>query len=406
MATELVSVDQEVTNFRGWKPFNGAKPTDNQLLEQERYEQWFGYSPVGFAILGERGLVYVNPALRILNPETADIYNILTRQIHRFGEGVLMNTIDLAKRQIPPRCNRMDLDNSGLQIRYSTIRGLEQEKYVQIAFRNVSALRKIAALQDEKKAKDKRIVELENTVQTLEEERIAQAKRDKILDSVRGVLNHDVRSPMTVIKAYAQLLERRFLKEPIGKGDDQIISILETIEAAVNLATIRVTDAVTTSAEPKPEIIDADDFLQTVMTVNSNLINPKKQRVEITIDQTSSGECSRFFADKGWLLPAINTLLLNGRDAQATEISLSRIQEGNEVFIYVKDNGLGMDQVTRDSLNSDDHTRFDSKKGSGLGWRNAKEVIEILGGNLKILQSEEGKGTVCVASFPIYDEVN
>jgi putative PEP-CTERM system histidine kinase len=112
----------------------------------------------------------------------------------------------------------------------------------------------------------------------------------------------------------------------------------------------------------------------------------------------------RILADREQIQNVVTNLVLNARDALGPE---GRIQVRTEhragfVVLSVVDNGCGMSPAfLKESL----FRPFQStkKKGLGIGLFQSRAIVQAHGGGIHV-QSEVGKGTTFLASFPVNDE--
>ncbi len=109
--------------------------------------------------------------------------------------------------------------------------------------------------------------------------------------------------------------------------------------------------------------------------------------------------------DPGYLQAALMNIIENAVDAclkdsakQEHRITLSLRESGNMVIFAIEDNGVGMDQETRDNLFS---LFFSSKgrSGTGLGLFVARKIVEQHGGAIEV-SSTPGKGSRFVIKMP------
>ena len=87
-------------------------------------------------------------------------------------------------------------------------------------------------------------------------------------------------------------------------------------------------------------------------------------------------------------------------DKPRIDVELGENLAGSEVWLRVRDNGVGIDSETLDKIF---HPFFTSKEsGTGLGLSITKKIVEAHGGQIEI-QSELGQGAEFVLTFPKAD---
>ncbi len=132
---------------------------------------------------------------------------------------------------------------------------------------------------------------------------------------------------------------------------------------------------------------------------------PKANQNQIPFETDISDNLGQCEVDPNWFEAALVNFLENAIEACTHDRSRSDHQvlfsarplEGNRICFEVEDNGMGMDQETREKM----FTLFFSSKGSqgtGLGMFIAHHVITQHGGEIQV-SSEPGKGahfTICI----------
>jgi signal transduction histidine kinase len=108
-------------------------------------------------------------------------------------------------------------------------------------------------------------------------------------------------------------------------------------------------------------------------------------------------------ADRDQIQSVVTNLVLNARDAVGDrgQIQVRTEHRGGRAILSVSDNGCGMSQVfIQQSL----FRPFQStkKNGLGIGLFQSRAIVHAHGGVLQV-ESEIGRGTTFVASFPVND---
>jgi signal transduction histidine kinase len=109
-------------------------------------------------------------------------------------------------------------------------------------------------------------------------------------------------------------------------------------------------------------------------------------------------------ADREQIQSVVTNLVLNARDAVSPggRIQVRTEHRGTRAVLSVIDNGSGMSQAfVKESL----FRPFQStkKKGFGIGLFQSRAIVQAHGGAMHV-ESEVGRGTTFVASFPVNDQ--
>ena len=78
--------------------------------------------------------------------------------------------------------------------------------------------------------------------------------------------------------------------------------------------------------------------------------------------------------------------------------------ENDAVVIEVEDNGVGMDEATRQRLFEPFFTTKDADQGTGLGLSIIYAIVRNHDGEITV-ESEEGKGTVFRVGLPVVGDL-
>jgi putative PEP-CTERM system histidine kinase len=112
----------------------------------------------------------------------------------------------------------------------------------------------------------------------------------------------------------------------------------------------------------------------------------------------------RILADREQIQSVVTNLVLNARDALGSggRIQVRTEHREGRAVLSVMDNGCGMSQAfVKESL----FRPFQStkKKGLGIGLFQCRAIVHAHGGGMHV-ETEVGKGTTFLASFPVNDE--
>ena len=139
--------------------------------------------------------------------------------------------------------------------------------------------------------------------------------------------------------------------------------------------------------------------------LNAKLENIKSININKKIDlYININEHIDFYSDKQRVAAIINCLLANSytyyRDNETTPyIKFNFSATEKEGKIIVEDNGEGIEQNKIDKIFEMFYRNSEKSVGSGLGLYNCKEIVNKLGGSIKIT-SEIGKGSTFAVCIP------
>ncbi|ABW68062.1 hybrid sensor histidine kinase/response regulator [Desulfosudis oleivorans] len=149
--------------------------------------------------------------------------------------------------------------------------------------------------------------------------------------------------------------------------------------------------------------INVRDFTRDVVSI----IGPKAEAAGVTFTHNLSSGLGAFEVDPGALRSALINILENCIDAcvddksgndRKHEVTLKVTDRDDHVVYEIQDNGVGMDQETREKM----FTLFFSSKGSrgtGLGMFVADQIIGQHGGSIDV-DSEPGSGSTFTVRLP------
>lgn len=216
-----------------------------------------------------------------------------------------------------------------------------------------------------------------------------------------GMVSHELKTPLTALKAYIQMLNTWAIKQKdhftigaLSKVEKQVKKMLNMINGLLNLS----------GAESGKIHLNKQDFLL------NELIS---EVIEETQFITSSdniimipGETVKVHADREKIEQVIINLLSNAAKYSdknsPIEISCSLIE--NWVQVTIKDTGMGIEPENIEKL-FDPHYRVERKEtenipGFGIGLYLCAEIIKRHKGKIWV-ESETGKGSKFMFTLPV-----
>jgi len=239
------------------------------------------------------------------------------------------------------------------------------------------------------------------------EEQLLHSQKLEAVGLLAGGVAHEFNNILMSIMGYAGLLKMKYTEEgPLKKYIEYIIS---SSEKAAKLTQGLLAFSRKQIINPKTynlnEIIrDAEHLLMRAIHEDIEL------RIIIHNDDL------RVIADKGQIEQVLLNLATNARDAMPAGGRLSietsavhisdenlkkhyELDKGNYVLISISDNGIGMDEITREHIFEPFFTSKEVGKGTGLGLSVVFGIIKQHNGSIKVY-SEPGKGTTFKILIP------
>ncbi len=227
---------------------------------------------------------------------------------------------------------------------------------------------------------------------------------DKAKSEFVSLASHQLRSPLSVISWYSEMLLQGDVGEVTSEQREWICGIrlssqrmTELVNALLNVSRIDLgTFAITLAAvDIRALAIDVVDEVK-VQT------NDREQNLSVDIAEN----LPVFQADEKLLRMVFQNLLSNASKytQKGGKISLSvRLSNGN-IVIAVSDSGIGIpkDQQARifTKLFRAENAQISGVEGTGLGLYIVKSIIDNAGGSIRF-ESAENKGTTFVVSLPV-----
>ncbi len=219
---------------------------------------------------------------------------------------------------------------------------------------------------------------------------------DNMKDDFIADVSHEIKTPLSVIQGYAELLQ----KENVTKEEqeDCINNICIAISNLKNLTSnILKLNKLENQAIIQHEKYSLDEQLRCCVLAMEEIIEGKNINLIIDLAEIDVD------ADKGLLEIVWNNLLLNAIKFNSCGgfLKIELISRGTEAIVTVSDNGCGMEPhiVERifEKFYQGDNSH--SGNGNGLGMALVKKVVDLHDGNITVV-SEAGKGTEIKVFLP------
>ncbi|QPH39650.1 PAS domain-containing sensor histidine kinase [Pedobacter endophyticus] len=224
-----------------------------------------------------------------------------------------------------------------------------------------------------------------------------QQQKDEFL----GIASHELKTPVTSIKAYTQVLERMIRND----GDEKKAAMVHKMDLQLNRLTGLIGDLLDVTKIQSGKMtfnpINFDFDLAVIEIVEEMQHISAKHHINMHLNSNAIA-----YADKERIGQVITNFIANAikYSSDANSIDVSSYARDNEIVLSVQDYGIGIskelqhlvfDQFYRVSGNLQ-HTY----PGLGLGLYISAEIVKSEGGRIWV-ESEEGKGSTFYFSLKI-----
>ena len=227
---------------------------------------------------------------------------------------------------------------------------------------------------------------------------------DKAKTEFVSLASHQLRTPLTAIKWYAEMLQndkKNKLNETQKKYMQQVSDGNQRMITLVNdLLNVSRLDLGTFSVEP-----EATDIVELAKTIASDM-TPQLETKHIKLVQDYAKDIPKVVTDPKLMRVVIENILSNSvkytPEKGQVEISISK--DNDNFKISIKDNGMGIPKSQQDQIFTKlfraDNATTSAAEGTGLGLYMVRGIVENAGGKIWF-ESEENKGTTFFVTLPL-----
>ena len=241
------------------------------------------------------------------------------------------------------------------------------------------------------KLKNKHLLEISNQ----HNEELLTLRQNMML-----TVSHDLRSPLTSIMGYADLIAEttkdekcKQYEEAIKQSSDRMLTLLNTLLSYYRLDTGK------DEVDMMP--FRVKDVLRTLMAEYEPLAAVK----DIAIEGAFTGNDTVVMGDRKRIIQIGSNLMSNAvKFTKKGSVNISVDYRDNTLTIKVQDSGTGMseEQMQRIFAPFNRLENADTQEGFGLGLSIAKALVELLGGRIEV-ESHVGFGSLFTVTLPLVE---
>ena len=240
--------------------------------------------------------------------------------------------------------------------------------------------------------------ELENAYKKLQEAQneLLNAEKLSAIGKFASIIIHDIKNPLTNIRAYAELIEKKLSKiEGVSSSILRGTSVIMNEVDRLVVMTTELLDFTKGNISLDKEKVDLREYL--LELIENVQGRAEKNNIQISFD--SSAEEIFLLIDKLKMQRVFLNLINNAMEAIGEDgtIQITLEEKDNFVLWKIKDSGCGIP----DSIANKIFEPFVSGKnnGTGLGMAIVKSFVEKHEGTISV-KSKVGEGTEMIISLP------
>lgn len=241
-----------------------------------------------------------------------------------------------------------------------------------------------------------KIIGMVEIARDITEQKMAEQRKDTFI----GMASHELKTPLTTIKGFAQLLKRQMKR----LGLEEQATILTKIEGQINALTGLVNELMDVSKiqagklEYTRDVVDIDELIRSVAEMLQQTSNQHMIKV--------SGKTQRkLVGDQARLEQVFTNLITNAikYSPQANRVDIWIGNAQDRIIVKIRDYGIGMppEEVERifERFYRANTAKNQGIGGLGMGLYISREIVERHGGKI-LVESKEGEGSTFCVELP------
>jgi signal transduction histidine kinase len=251
------------------------------------------------------------------------------------------------------------------------------------------------------------VKQLETKILHLKEDiRRKELEAENLKGAFLANISHEIRTPMNAIVGFSSLLrdddisledQKDFLNEIISSAH-HLTGLLDDI---IEVATLQFASKKDLKREEIDPVELLNDLLDEFQYKRDTIF---KEGLEIILDIKSTPK-KTFISNRRILYKILSNLIDNSlKFTNEGEINIGMIPEDEFVQFYISDTGIGIPEEKLDLIYTNFSKLWKNEgqvlyNGLGIGLSTAKNLVEIIEGNITV-KSTEGKGTSVFINIP------
>jgi len=237
---------------------------------------------------------------------------------------------------------------------------------------------------------------LEKDVQEKDEEIKKTKEADQIKDNFISIASHELRTPITSLKIYTQLMQKLTeknhhtdYKKYITKMNEQLLKLTDLISSLLNVSRMQ-----SGKLEFNKKLFDLNKVLRDVAEISQELSEDHKIILKGKIGKKVYGDEERIYQ-------VVNNLMSNAvkYSPEGGKVIITLQDKGKEAEVSIRDYGVGIEKKHHGKIFDRFFRAREEFPGLGVGLYLSSEIIRKHNGSLKV-ESAKGKGSNFIFSLP------
>jgi len=231
-------------------------------------------------------------------------------------------------------------------------------------------------------------IEIENQVKRLGE-------KNKELEQFAFVASHDLKSPLSTISSFAELLKKMYNSDKANNYLDIISKSAKNMSAMIS-ELLRYS---TLDQKLNIQKINFKDLIEETIQGIDTQISESHSKVIIKDSCNQSIQCDKILF-KNVIQNLISNSIIYCKDDEPPKIHISALKVDEKINIKISDNGIGMNESHKNQI-FEMFKRLKTKnvEGTGIGLATCKKIVEHHKGTISV-ESTLGKGSDFIITIP------
>ncbi len=226
------------------------------------------------------------------------------------------------------------------------------------------------------------------------EEKVIKAEKFSVIGELAAGIAHEVRNPLTSVKGFLQLLDKKFCSDnQIHRYIDIMLNEIQRINHIISEFLLLARPAV-----PIKRPINIHEVLNEILLLSEGELLLRN----IEFEQKYESECPVITADAEQIKQVFLNLVTNAIAAmpERGRLTVSSVYDKTEgvIRLFFTDTGEGIDPTRLESIFDPFFTT--KEDGTGLGLTVSYRIIENHGGKIEVV-SKQGEGSTFIVSLPV-----